>query len=143
MVGFSWEHSFDGAVTDVANLNEAHKRMTKFALGLIVVARARVRLCIAWFAACGPVAVGYPKRVRALRFDAFGSSDDLRTGKVARQLLKGRFWILSSSIWPAIGQDQVVVARKMTKSCQRHLPCWPQVLFTLAGTAPGSVWRFD
>mmetsp|Transcript_107035 Transcript_107035/g.299606 ORF Transcript_107035/g.299606 Transcript_107035/m.299606 type:complete len:518 (-) Transcript_107035:258-1811(-) len=37
MVGFTWEHSFDGAVTDMAMLNKAHPAVTKFCMGLVVV----------------------------------------------------------------------------------------------------------
>jgi hypothetical protein len=36
LVGFTWEHSFDGAVTAVAALNEGHPRLMKFILGLCV-----------------------------------------------------------------------------------------------------------
>jgi len=38
MVGFAWEHSFDGAVSDVAALSHDHPRTAKFCLGLVVVA---------------------------------------------------------------------------------------------------------
>jgi len=36
LVGFTWEHSFDGAVTAVADLNHGHPRLTKFVLGICV-----------------------------------------------------------------------------------------------------------
>merc|ERR1719291_365797 len=38
LVGCSWEHSFDGAVTAVAELNAAHPQFTKFVLGISVFA---------------------------------------------------------------------------------------------------------
>mmetsp|Transcript_17636 Transcript_17636/g.50782 ORF Transcript_17636/g.50782 Transcript_17636/m.50782 type:complete len:685 (+) Transcript_17636:57-2111(+) len=38
MVGFIWEHSFDGAVTDVSMLSRDHPRTMKFVLGLLIVA---------------------------------------------------------------------------------------------------------
>jgi len=38
LVGFSWEHSFDGAVTAIADLNHAHPKTSKFVLGLSVFA---------------------------------------------------------------------------------------------------------
>mmetsp|Transcript_133520 Transcript_133520/g.345616 ORF Transcript_133520/g.345616 Transcript_133520/m.345616 type:complete len:618 (-) Transcript_133520:95-1948(-) len=38
LVGFTWEHSFDGAVTAVADMNENHPRTTKFILGICVFA---------------------------------------------------------------------------------------------------------
>jgi len=37
LVGFTWEHSFDGAVESVAELNPSHPRTTKFFLGLGVM----------------------------------------------------------------------------------------------------------
>jgi len=36
LVGFSWEHSFDGAVTAVADLNQEYPQCTKFVLGICV-----------------------------------------------------------------------------------------------------------
>jgi len=38
LVGFTWEHSFDGAVTAVADLNADHPKLTKFVLGVVVFA---------------------------------------------------------------------------------------------------------
>jgi len=36
LVGFAWEHSFDGAVTAVASLNTESPKLTKFVLGVCV-----------------------------------------------------------------------------------------------------------